>query len=701
MKVLIYLFLILGFFSVSNIRAQSSVEQLLSYPFPENLCSSPLTGKVAWTVNQRGIRNIFISLDSGRTISQLTHSTKDEGQIISRLQFSNDGNWLVFLKGAEPGANWSASTVVNPRSMPEKPHFSLQSINLRDGKIITLAENPSSAMPVVSPNSKRVAFIRGGSVWTVPIDGTQRAQQLFFDRGSNSGVVWSPDSRRIAFVSSRSEHSFIGIYTDKSTPIKWVDPSFSRDTSPRWSPDGSSLAFVRVPLYGRASDSILLQYPKPWEIRVANIEELKSNLIWKSSETLKGSVPTTSGGFNLHWTSGDRIVFLSTEDNWPHLYSISSKGGNPILLTPGDFMVEHLSLSPDKKSLLFSANAGNNQEDIDRRHVAIVSVDKPDMRMVTRGNGIESFPVFFSRNTVALISSTAIRPPLPAITDLDGRRGLTVLGDSMMGAQFSPAGLVTPVQVIVQAKDGTPIHCQLFNKESGTKKKPAILFIHGGPMRQMLLGWSHMDYYAMSYAINQKLADLGFVVLSVNYRLGIGYGDKFHKPGFAGKNGISEYQDILAAGKWLVNNPNVDASKIGVYGGSYGGYLTALALGKNSDIFKAGVDISGVHSRVPKESYATNFEHAPDALWADTVAWRSSPISYVDTWRSPVLLIHADDDRNVDFVQTTNLVRRLMKRGIYYETLVIPDDTHHWLIFENMVKVSEATIDFLVRMLLN
>src|SRR5690606_5461627 len=114
------------------------------------------------------------------------------------------------------------------------------------------------------------------------------------------------------------------------TSIKWLNPSFNKDVSPRWSPDGNSIAFVRLPATGGAPDSILHQYPNPWEIRIANIHQDKSELIWESPHTLRGSAPTTHGRYILHWAANDRIVFLSTEDILPHLYSISAKGGKPL-----------------------------------------------------------------------------------------------------------------------------------------------------------------------------------------------------------------------------------------------------------------------------------------------------------------------------------------------------------------------------------
>jgi dipeptidyl aminopeptidase/acylaminoacyl peptidase len=209
--------------------------------------------------------------------------------------------------------------------------------------------------------------------------------------------------------------------------------------------------------------------------------------------------------------------------------------------------------------------------------------------------------------------------------------------------------------------------------------------------------------------MNQYLASRGFVVLSINYRLGIGYGYEFHRPRSAGAQGASEYLDVKAAGEYLRSLPQVDASRIGIYGGSYGGFLTALALGRNSDIFAAGVDIHGVHDFTTQGSGAgsafaaalsgsSRFE-PNDREKALETAWKSSPVSSVATWKSPVLLIHADDDRNVRFSQTVDLVRRLAAKGVPYEEIVIVDDTHHWLRHANQMRVNAAVAEFFERKL--
>ncbi len=221
-------------------------------------------------------------------------------------------------------------------------------------------------------------------------------------------------------------------------------------------------------------------------------------------------------------------------------------------------------------------------------------------------------------------------------------------------SRYPEAQLVVPRKVVFKAPDGLDVHAQLFERAGGDAragtKKPAVIFVHGGPPRQMLLGWHYSDYYSNAYALNQYLASRGFVVLAVNYRLGIGYGYEFHRPPQAGAQGASEYQDVKAAGEYLRTLPQVDPRRIGIYGGSYGGFLTALALARDSALFAAGVDIHGVHDWAGERARPLltrdRYETAPDLAEALEAAWRSSPISQVSTWKSPVLLIHGDDDRN-------------------------------------------------------
>lgn len=674
-----------------------TVESVLAYPFPTELTSSPSGSKIAWAFNEQGKRNIYVAEAPDFTPRKITNYSKDDGQELTSITISADGKWVVFVRGGDHGGS-NASMPVNAAFDPAAAKVQIMSIPFEGGQSNILADADE---PIISPNSDRVLFARGGQVMTVPINGSATAKPLFYSRGSTGSLSYSPDGSKIAFVSARGGHSFIGIYSDEQTPINWILPSFSRDNSPRWSPDGKSIAFVRMPGSGGKTDSIFARRHQPWTIWTADIAGGKGAPVWKAPETLEGSVPPTHGGTNLHWAASNRIVFVSYQDGWPHLYSVDAKGGKELLLTPGNFMVEQIRLSNDRKWLVFAANAGIDPSDIDRRHIARVPVDRAEMEILTPGTGIEAYPVITGDNaTIAFLSATAQRPLLPAV--MSSTKGpVKLLGENLIPASFPQSQLVTPRHVTFKAPDGQNVYGQLFEpKNPGAAKRAAVIYVHGGPQRQMVLGWHFMDYYSIDYGLNQYLANLGFTVLSVNYRLGIGYGYKFQRAINAGSQGASEYQDVKAAGEWLARQPNIDPNRIGIYGGSYGGYLVALALGKDSKLFAAGVDIHGVNNRFANSGQSTR-EPAPDADLYEKAVVKSSPVTYLDTWTSPTLIIHADDDRNVNFSQSVDLARRFEDKKFAFEYLAIPDDTHHWMKYSNGVKVSEVTADFLKRKLMN
>lgn len=685
----------------ANYKDQNfTLSQVKSYPFPSSLTSAATGTRIAWVVDKEGLRNIYVAEGPDYEARQLTSCTKDDGQAISSLSLSADGNWCVYIRGGDFGSNWDDALTVNPTFNPEPPKVRMWSIRFEGGEPILLGEGES---PVISPRSNEIAFVRGGQIWKVPIDGSGKAKKAFSARGRNDSPVWSPDGSKLAFRSNRGGHSFIGVFQDMSTPIHWAAPSFNRDGYPRWSADNNQLAFIRQPGRGGAVDSILPARHNAWKIMSYNISAGEERLLWEAPKTLRGSVPSTQGRTNLHWADG-RIVFLSYHDGWPHLYSVSENGGEAMLLTPGKFMAEYISLSHDGKWLVFAGNTGEDKFDIDRRHIVRVPVDKPEMEVMTPGEGLEWTPfITGDGSAMAYISAGAQSPPMVAVMNLKNRK-IKILAEELIPKDFPGEKLVVPGQVIFEAPDGTSIHATMFQTTGGMKKKPAIIYVHGGPPRQMLLGWHYSSYYSNAYAMNQYLASRGFVVLSVNYRLGIGYGYEFHKPQDGGIRGASEYQDVKAAGEWLANQSFVDPDKIGIYGGSYGGYLTAMALGRDSDLFAAGVDIHGVHdrtiNRIRDVMFPDQYEKAPDAELMAKIIWESSPVSDVPTWTSPVLIIHADDDRNVSFSQSTDLVQRLLEKGVDIETLVIVDDTHHFMMFANQMKVNKAAAEYLIRKLM-
>jgi dipeptidyl aminopeptidase/acylaminoacyl peptidase len=394
----------------------------------------------------------------------------------------------------------------------------------------------------------------------------------------------------------------------------------------------------------------------------------------------------------LFWAADGRIVFPWEKDGWLHLYSVSVEGGQPALLTPGEFEVEHVSYSEDGKEIIYSSN----QDDIDRRHVWRVSTAHGPARAVTSGEDLEWEPVLVNGG-VAFLTAGTKQPARAAIKLGDG--AVRDLAANTAPAEFPAESLVVPKQVIYTASDGVQIHGQLFlpaDLQPGQKRK-AIVFMHGGSRRQMLLGWHYRDYYYNAYAMNQFLANQGYIVLSINYRSGIGYGQAFRMAVNQGAGGASEFHDVEGAGLYLRTRSDVDPTHIGLWGGSYGGYLTALGLARDSALFAAGVDFHGVHDW----SARNNPNPVPGAPVTDAqrLAFESSPMAAVSTWKSPVLLIHGDDDRNVNFGETITMVNALRRQGVYFEQLIIPDEIHGFLRHASWLRGYKAAADFFGRKL--
>jgi len=696
-------------FQPLHLQAQSfTLEQVRDYPFPTDLVASPTGARIAWVFNEAGVRNVYVAEAPDWSARRLTSYPEDDGQEITQLAFSPDGGRVIYVRGGDHGSNWEAPPPV-PTSSPIQPSVGIWSVAVSGGPPRLLAEGDAPAMSWKGD----VAFEKSGAIWVVPSDGSRPAARLFAERGGSSDPVWSPDGSKLAFVSQRGDHAFIGVFADSAHPIRWLAPSTNRDGMPRWSPDGRRIAFVRRPGAGGAPDDWMHPPPSRWSIFAADVDSGDGREVWRSpTDSDRGSYPTTEGQANLQWATGDRIVFLADLDGWPHLYSVPVAGGAPLLLTPHAGMAEYITLSRDRRFLLFAGNMGDGEQDIERRHVFRVPVDRPALENLTPGAGNEWTPVATGDlQWISWLGGDARRPSIPHVAPAGGGRAVAI-GEDRIPAAFPVDGLVTPRAVTFRAEDGVEVHADLFEPPADAPRdvvqngrRPAAIFIHGGPPRQMLLGWHYSYYYANAYAVNQYLASRGFVVLSVNYRLGIGYGHEFHHPDSAGARGASEYRDIVAAGRYLAGLSQVDPKRIGLWGGSYGGFLTAMGLARNSELFAAGSDLHGVHDftadgggRYGRGEWRYEMPDRELARRAE-IAWRSSPIAYVETWRSPVLLIQGDDDRNVRFHQTVDLARRLEAHGVDVEEIVIPDEIHDFLRHESWLLADKATADYLVRKL--
>jgi dipeptidyl aminopeptidase/acylaminoacyl peptidase len=664
----------------------ASIDQYLNAPFSSALTAAPSGGKVAWLMKEKGANNIWVAAAPDFKGRRLTSITEDDGQEIGELAWTGDGKSIVYVRGGDLETNGDNP---NPESLTKTPEQAVWIVPFDGGAPKKLSEG---RLPAVSKNGD-VAFVRNGQIWLTNLNG-DKPVEIVHTKGRSSELRWSPDGVMLAFVNARSEHAYIGVFKIGAKSVGYLDPSVDSDTAPVWSSDSRRIAFVRMPAWTRAGGAgPVREAPQPWSIRVADATTLGGREVWKAQSGPGSAFHAMVASNQILWADGDRLVFPWERDGWSHLYSVSTEGGPAKLLTPGQFEVEHVSLSHDRQELLYSSN----QDDVDRRHIWRVAASGGSAAtpIVKLSEGIEWEPEDAGNGAIAYLRSGPKeigRAAVKATTTHD-------LAPEAIPADFPANDQVVPQQVIFPASDGLQIHGQLFLPK-GSGKHPAIVFFHGGSRRQMLLGWHYMYYYSNTYAMNQYLASKGYVVLSVNYRSGIGYGMNFREALNYGPSGGSEYNDVMGAGLYMAARADVDPKRIGVWGGSYGGYLTAMALSRSSDLFAAGVDLHGVHDWSARGGSVANPNLDPDKQREQMrIAFEASPMATVKGWRSPVLLIHGDDDRNVNFSQTIKLVEALRNQNTEFEELIFPDEIHDFLRVQDWSRAMHAAEGFFDRKL--
>ena len=746
-----------------------TMAQFMSFAFPMELVAATKADRIAWISNDKGLRNVFTAAAPDFRPVRVTSYMRDDGVDTTQLAISDDGSTVVFTRGhTKNSSDWVASPEADPNGV-ERAIWAAKTAT--PGVSWRLAEGSNG---VLSPDGRYVAYAKDGQIFRVPTAQGPRLND--FDKGlkpyiriwgTNSNPVWSPNGRKLAFVSRRNDHGFIAVYDVPRRKVSYLSPSVDFDTSPTWSADGQQIAFIRRPgtpfaqqsqqgvggignppgpafnaanpgrggggggqgRGGRGGDpapaaqaaGATPPVPRPGLTSAAfsggyNLSFWVADAATGDAQELWHNAPQEKvfNGINTITWRGHHVVFQLEPDEWTRFYSVpvpaltgplhntgpnshtdvfgpvssAAAAAEPISLTPQVGQIESSSYSSDGRFLYY----GTNATDIERRHIWRVPTAGGAPEQITKGDGIEHDPVVLpSGRYLAALTADYKRPQSVAIfpESAPARRSLGEGGAQnviypTLPKAFPSDAHVMPQVVMTKAADGTEVHNQLFLPKDlrPGEKRPAIIFVHGGPVRQMLLGYHYMEVYHLFYGVNQWLASQGYIVMSVNYRGGIGYGKSFRTAPNTNARGNAEYQDVLAGGKYLQSRPDVDPRRVGIWGLSYGGLLTAQALARSSDVFTAGVDLAGVHL------YGNNLD-------PENLAYKSSAISEIDNWKSPVFLIQGDDDRNVNFAQTVGLVSLLRAHDVPFELMVLPDDTHETLLYKRWIPLWERMEVFL------
>lgn len=706
--------------SVSAAVAQKpfSVADALSAPFMNQLTAAPAKSRVAWFVDDEGKRNVWAASPTEKARS-LTHYMQDDGQDIDDIVWSPDGQRVAYTHGTGP-EGMEHPVAANPAHLQEDVQQRVE-IATWEGAVRVVGVGHK---PVFSVDGRRVFYLHEGKIYAADVaDAAKKPEQLVIAEGHASQLRPSPDGTRLGFVSNRGDHSFIGVFTFASRALQYIDPGTGLDHDAVWSADSKRIAFIREsPVLTELDLRWMRSVPVPWAIRIADVATGAGKQVWQADKGTGSLFHETVATNQLLWMKDGRLVFPWEKTGWQNLYSLLPGDKDAKPLTPGEFEIDNVVT--DGERIVYSSNQrAEESDDIDRKHIWSVERTTHLPESITWGTGVETNPAILSDGRITAMQATwrvtfapvilvpsAVKTGPLAHTcavnghqpDIDRREAGAGLVALMPQGERSADSFVFPKQVIFPASDGLPIHGQWFLPKDATagEKLPTIVFFHGGSRRQMLLGYNPMQYYAQAYELNQYFVSRGYAVLSVNYRSGTGYGMEFRQAKDYGVFGGSEYRDIEGAVTWLKSQPNVDTKRIGAWGGSYGGYMTALALARDSADFAAGVDLHGVHDwSFEMDSWKQTSDQNYDAAARAKIAFASSPMADVAKWKSPVLLMQGDDDRNVLFGQTVRLAAALRAEGVDVQEKIFPDEVHDFLLHRNWVAAYEAAAEFFDRKL--
>jgi len=429
-------------------------------------------------------------------------------------------------------------------------------------------------------------------------------------------------------------------------------------SQPVWSEDGKNAV-----LSGRAVDN------KDRWIMHLDATTGKTKVIARTTDEAWVGGP---GGFSLGWLPDNkRVYFQSERDGFSHLYTVSIDGGEPTQLTSGKFEVSDVRISEDKTKFFFTSSEGSFFE----RNLYSTPVNGGTRTKLTSMSGNNQAVVSPDETKLAIVRSWANKPPELYIapnkagtTDTEIKQVTNSPTD-----EFRSYNWITPPIVEIKARDGATVYGRLYKPANFKKGGPAVVFVHGAGYLQNVHNW--WSTYYREYMFHHLLMEQGYAVLDIDYRGSAGYGRDW-RTGIYRHMGGKDLTDHVDAAQYLVNDHGVDARRIGIYGGSYGGFITLMAMFTTPDVFAAGAALRPVTDWAHyNNGYTGNILNLPQN---DMEAYRkSSPIYHAAGLKGALLIAHGMVDVNVHYQDSVRLAQKLIElRKENWELAGYPVEDH-------------------------
>lgn len=378
------------------------------------------------------------------------------------------------------------------------------------------------------------------------------------------------------------------------------------------------------------------------------------------------------GGFSLGWLPDNKRVYYQSErDGFSHLYTVNAEGGEPVQLTSGPFEVSDVRISDDKTKFYFTSSEGSFFE----RNLYSMSFDGGAKTKLTSMPGNNQAVVSPDQSKLAILRSFAnkptelyIAPNKVGATESDIKQITNSPTD-----EWKSYNWITPPIVNIKARDGATVYGRMYKPANYKKGGPAVLFVHGAGYLQNVHNW--WSSYYREYMFHHFLMEKGYLVLDIDYRGSAGYGRDW-RTGIYRFMGGKDLTDHVDAAEWLVNEQGVDPKRIGLYGGSYGGFITLMAMFTMPDVFAAGAALRPVTDWAHyNNGYTSNILNLPQN---DIEAYRkSSPIYHAAGLKGALLICHGMVDVNVNYQDSVRLAQKLIElRKENWELASYPVEDH-------------------------
>jgi len=373
---------------------------------------------------------------------------------------------------------------------------------------------------------------------------------------------------------------------------------------------------------------------------------------------------------SIGWINDTLFYFQSEASGYSHVYTYNIGSAIKTQITKGNYEVQQLVLSKTKQYFYLVSN----EEHPGKQNWYKINIDGSNKEKITSLTGGYDISLSPDEKYIAYRYSYITKPfELYVQENASNKKMVQVTNKAMSEAFKSYAWRDTKIFTIT-ARDGQPIYAKIFEPAANKKNNAAIVFVHGaGYLQNVHYGWS--NNYPREYMFNNLLADKGYTVIDIDYRASSGYGRNW-RTGIYRYMGGKDLDDEVDATKYLVKELGIDSTRIGIYGGSYGGFMTLMALFTQPTIFKAGAALRSVTDWAHyNHGYTSNILNEP---FTDSIAYaRSSPINFVSGLKNHLLICHGMVDQNVNFQDDVRLVQRLIELGKdNWELAVYPVEDH-------------------------